>query len=210
MMRLYYAETMMPRKVCAVAKLLDMPLDYVLVDLGKGEHRTPAFRAMNPAGKVPVLVDGDLTLSEADAIAMHLAVKAGSDLWPSDPARQVEVQRWLSFAAHELNPQTGALYFEHIIKSHFGMGPVDAEAEATTIKAAKRHLSVLDGRLAASRWLAGDSLTIADIAAGVTLPWAQKANIPLADFAHVRRWHDELSRLKGWLDPWPERAAAAA
>jgi glutathione S-transferase len=157
-----------------------------------------------------VLTDGDLTLFEADAIAMHLAIKAGSDLWPSDPAKQVEVQRWLSFAAHELNPQTGALYFEHVIKSYFGMGPVDAEAEAAAIKAAKRHLGVLDGRLAVSRWLAGDSLTLADISAGVTLPWAEKANIPLADFAHVRRWHDDLSRLKGWLDPWPERAAAAA
>ncbi len=210
MMKLYYAETMMPRKVCAVAKLLDLPLDYIRVDLGKGEHRTPAFRAMNPACKVPVLTDGDLTLFEADAIAMHLAIKAGSDLWPSDPAKQVEVQRWLSFAAHELNPQTGALYFEHVIKSYFGMGPVDAEAEAAAIKAAKRHLGVLDGRLAVSRWLAGDSLTLADISAGVTLPWAEKANIPLADFAHVRRWHDDLSRLKGWLDPWPERAAAAA
>lgn len=210
MMKLYYAETMMPRKVCAVAKLLDSPIDYAYVDLGKGEHRTPAFRAMNPAGKVPVLRDGDLTLFEADAIAMHLAVKAGSDLWPSDPARQVEVQRWLSFAAHELNPQTGTLYFEHVIKPHFGMGPVDADAEVAAIKAAKRHLSVLDGRLATSRWLAGEGLTIADIAAGITLPWAQKANIPLADFAHVSRWHDDLSRLKGWLDPWPERAAAAA
>ncbi len=210
MMKLYYAETMMPRKVCAVAKMLGSDIAYVRLDLGKGEHKAPAFRAINPAAKVPALVYGDLKLFEADAICMHLAIKAGSDLWPSDPAKQVEVQRWLSFAAHELNPQTGALYFEHVIKAHFGLGPVDAEAEATAIKGTRRHLGVLDGRLATSRWLAGDTLTIADVSAAVTLPWAAKANIPIADFANVQRWHDDLSRLDGWRDPWPERFAAAA
>jgi glutathione S-transferase len=210
MMKLYYAETMMPRKVCAVAKMLGSEIEYIKLDLGKGEHNAPAFRAINPAAKVPALVDGDLKLFEADAICMHLAIKAGSDLWPSDPAKQVEVQRWLSFAAHELNPQTGALYFEHVIKPHFGLGPVDAAAEAAAIKGTKRFLGVLDGRLATSRWLAGDTLTIADVSAAVTLPWAAKANIPVADFANVQRWHDDLSRLDGWRDPWPERFAAAA
>ena len=95
-MKLYYAETMNPRKACAVAKYLGSPVEYVRVDLSRGEHRTPAFLAENPNGKVPVLVDGDVHLWESTAIMAHLAVKAGSDLWPADAASQVEVLRWLS------------------------------------------------------------------------------------------------------------------
>lgn len=209
-MKLYYAETMMPRKPCFVAKTLDLPVDYVWVNLGKGEHKSPAFRAINPAGKVPALTDGDVSLFEADAIAMYMAIKARSDLWPTDPLRQVEVQRWLSFAAHELNPQTGALYFEHVIKSYYKLGPVDAEAEASALKGVRRFFGVLDKRLADSRFLAGDTVTLADVSVGVTLPWAEEARIPVNEFANVRRWNDDLNRLKGWLDPWPARTEAAA
>jgi glutathione S-transferase len=92
-MKLHYAETMNPRKACAVAKYLGSPVQYIRMDLSRGEHRTPEFLALNPNGKVPLLVDGDMQLWESTAIMAHLAVKAGSDLWPSDAARQVEVLR---------------------------------------------------------------------------------------------------------------------
>lgn len=95
-MKLFYAETINPRKACAVARYLNVPIDYVHVDLGKGENRTPEYLAVNPNGKVPAFEDGDLKLWEANAIMCHLAQAAGSDLWPSD-ARQIEVIRWLSW-----------------------------------------------------------------------------------------------------------------
>ena len=58
-MKLYYFETINGQKVCAVAKYLDAPVEYVHVDLAKGEHKTPAYLAINPNGKIPALVDGD-------------------------------------------------------------------------------------------------------------------------------------------------------
>lgn len=85
--QLHYAETMMPRKVCALARHLGLPVTFVPVDLGAGGHLTPQFRALNANAKVPVLVDGDLVLWESDAIMMHLAIRAGSPLWPSEAAR---------------------------------------------------------------------------------------------------------------------------
>lgn len=209
-MKLYYSETLSPRKVCAVAKLLGSPVEPVWIDLGKGQHKSPDFRAINPNGKVPALTDGDLTLWEADAIMMYLAVKAGSDLWPSEPAKQVEVQRWLSWSAYEFTPQAGTLYFEHVIKTMFGMGPADPAEEAKAIKACRRYLAVLDAHLASRRMLLGDQLTIADFSVAVTLPYAGKSNIPLADFAHVQRWHDRLNEMEAWREPWPARAVAAA
>ena len=73
-MKLFYSETLNPRKACAVAKYLGAPIEYIRIDLAKGENRTPAFLAMNPDGKVPVLQDGETTLWEANAIMCHLAV----------------------------------------------------------------------------------------------------------------------------------------
>lgn len=95
-MKLYYAETLMPRKACAVARHLGSPVEFVRVDLGRGEHKKPGYLAINPAGRVPALVDGDYRLSESNAVMAYLALRAGSDLWPAD-ARQVEVIRWLSW-----------------------------------------------------------------------------------------------------------------
>src|SRR3954463_2122082 len=108
-MQLYFAETLNPRKACAAAKYLGSPVDFVPVALGKGEHMTPKFRAMNPNAKVPVLVDGDTALWESNAIMCYLARKAGSDFWPQDE-RQTEVLRWLMWDTTQFAPQAGTLY----------------------------------------------------------------------------------------------------
>src|SRR5215216_4665076 len=72
-MKLYYAETMNPRKVCAVARYLEAPVEFVHVDLRKGEQRQPPFLAINPNGKVPALEDGENRIWEANAIMGYLA-----------------------------------------------------------------------------------------------------------------------------------------
>ena len=92
-MKLYYAETLNPRKVCAVARYLNVPVEFARVDLSKGENRTAAFLALNPNGKVPVLEIAGRTLWEANAIMCYLARAAQSDLWPDDE-RQIDVIRW--------------------------------------------------------------------------------------------------------------------
>ena len=207
-MKLYYFDVMNPRKVCALARHLRLPLEHVRVNLGQGEHKTPAFLAMNPNGKVPVLVDGDTTLWESNAILCYLADKAGSDLWPRD-ARQYEVLRWLMWDATEFAPQSGRLYFEHVIKPRFGMGPPDAAEVESATAGFRRFATVLDAHLRARRYLLGDTLSVADFAVAITLPYARQAHLPLDDFPAIRRWHGEMEKLEGWLDPFEETAPAA-
>ena len=209
-MRLYYAETLSPRKACAVARYLDSPVEFVRVDLAKGEQRGPAYLAVNPNGKVPTLTDSDTSLWEANAIMCHLAHKAGSDLWPSDE-RQTDVIRWLSWDASHFSRHAGRLYFEHIIKRRFGIGAPDpAEVEEATGHF-RQFARVLDDHLRGRECLVGNSLTIADFAVAVTLPYADEAKLPLGDFPEVERWHARLWELPAWREPFPrvaERAAA--
>jgi glutathione S-transferase len=208
MMKLYYAETMNPRKACAVARYLDLPVTFVHVDLGKGEHKRPDYLAINPNGKVPALTDGDATLWESNAIMAYLARAAASDLWPSGD-RQVEVLRWLSWDTQHFSRHAGALYFEHLIKPHFGLGDADPEAAARATTFFKQSAGVLNDHLRGRKYLVGDTLTIADFAVAVTLPYAEGAKIPVADFPEIERWHGQLNELAAWREPFPAMPVAA-
>ncbi|MFK2890671.1 glutathione S-transferase family protein [Dyella flagellata] len=210
-MKLYYAHTMNPRKTCAVAKYLGSPVDYIRVDLAQGEQRTPEFLALNPNGKVPLLVDGDLHLWESTAIMAHLAVKAGSELWPAEAVRQVEVLRWLSWDLSHFARHGGTLYFEHHIKPLiFGRDEPTQAAVEEANGFYKRFATVLDNHLAQHTYLAGEKLSIADFGVGGLLPWANEARLPIEGFANIARWHERLMALPAWRDPFPEPLPAAA
>ena len=201
-MELYFDTLLNPRKACAVARYLQSPVEFVAIDAGLGQHRTPAFVALNPNAKLPVLVDGDKVLWESNAIMCYLAEKAGSDLWPQDE-RQIEVMRWLMWDATEFAPQAGTLYFEHIIKARFNVGPPDAAEVSKAQAGFRRYAAVLDAHLRGRRYLVGDALSVADFAVAITLPYAERANIPLAEFPEIRRWHEQLNTLQAWREPFP-------
>jgi len=206
--KLYYAETLNPQKACVVAKYLNSPVEFVHVDLGKGENRTPEFLALNPNGKVPVLDTGGGSLWESNAIMCYLARVAGSDLWPDD-ARQIEVMRWLSWDSWHFTRHAGTLYFEHIIKPAIGMGSADRAVVEEATGFFKRFAAVLNDHLSGRAYLVGDALTVADFAVAITLPYAKRARIPLAEFPEIERWHGRLSEVPAWLEPFPATRAAA-
>jgi glutathione S-transferase len=208
-MKLYYYDTLNPRKACAVARYLNSPVEFVHTDMRKGEHKTPEFLAINPNGKVPALVDGNLKLWESNAIMCHLARKAGSDLWPQDDARKVELTRWLTWNSEHFTRHAGELYFQYIIKPKFGLGAQDEKAIEDATGFWRRFAGVLNDHLRGRKFIL-DTLTVADFAIGITLPYAETAKIPVGEFPEIERWHARMSELPGWRDPWPADKAAAA
>lgn len=209
-MKLYYFETINGQKVCAVAKYLDAPVEYIHVDLGKGEQKSPAFLAINPNGKIPALVDGDTVLWESNAIMCHLARKAKSDLWPTDPVKQIEVLKWLSWNSEHFTRHAGTLYFNHVIKPKFGIGAPDEKAVEEAIGFAKQFVAVLDRELEGRTFLLGDHLTVADFAVSVTLPQAETIKLPIEGFKNIARWKAQLEDIPAWREPFPSTQARAA
>jgi glutathione S-transferase len=209
-MKLYYFETLNPRKACAVAKYLSSPVDYVRIDLAKDENRTPAYLAVNPNGKVPAFEDGETKIWESNAIMCHLARIAKSDLWPSDLAKQVDVIKWLSWDSEHFTKHAGNLYFEYVIKPKFNIGAPDDKAAEESIGFAKRFTAVLDDHLAGRTFLLGDHLTVADFAVSSALPYAETIRLPLDGFKNVARWKELLEDLPAWRDPYPAIQAQAA
>lgn len=207
-MKLYWFDTVNPRKACAVAKYLQSPVEYTHVDLGRGAHKMPGYLALNPNGKVPTLVDGARVLWEAAAIMCHLATRADSDLWPRDD-RQIEVIRWLSWDLAHFYRSGGTLYFEHIIKPRFGLGDTDPTEVKRATDEWRRLAAIMDDHLHDRRWLVGRSITVADFAVAAMLPYAERARIPLDEFPAMRRWHERLNELDAWREPFPLLAEAA-
>jgi glutathione S-transferase len=208
MMKLYWSDVLSPRKACAVAKYLQSSVEFEYLDLGRGAHRTPEYLAINPNGKVPTLIDGGRVLWEADAIMCHLAARCDSGLWPQD-ARQVDVIRWFSWDLQHFTAHAGTLYFEYIIKRRFGLGDPDLVEVKRATNDWRRYAAVLDGHLRDRRWLVGDTITLADFAVAVTLPYAERAHIPLDEFPAIKHWHDRLNELDAWREPFPIVAVAA-
>ncbi len=209
-MKLFFFETPNSHKPCAVAKHLNSPVEYVHVNIAEGQQKNPDFLAVNPNGRVPALEDGDVKLWESHAIMAYLAYKAGSDMWPSDPVKQIQVMKWLNWDTAHFSRHASRIFFENVIKPKFGLGdPVQSEIDDAT-GYFKQFATVLDDHLHGKSYILGDSLTIADFAIASFLPHAEEANIPLDGCSELQRWYGTISAIDAWREPWPEERSAAA
>lgn len=203
-MKLYYFETPNGRKVCAMAKYLGSPVELVRVNLAKGEQRRPEFLASNPNGKIPCLEDGEFRLWEANAIMCYLALQSGSDLWPADDLKKIDLIRWLSWETAHFSRHGGRLFFERVVKPFFKLGePNPAEIEDAT-KFFRQFAQVLDEHLRGQKFVMGETLSVADFALAAVLPEAEKAQLPLDGCTQILRWHDSLMSLPAWREPFPK------
>jgi glutathione S-transferase len=200
--KLYYCETINPRKACAAARYLNSSIEFVRVDLSRGEHRSAEFLALNPNGKVPVLKNGDWSLWEANAIMCYLSDEAKAEFWPHD-ARQIEVMRWLGWDAQHFTRHGGTLYFEYLIKPQLGMGEADPVVAAQATVHFTASARILEMHLRDRSFLVGQSLSVADFAVASALPYAHAARLPLAEYPAIQRWYARLEDLPAWRDPFP-------
>jgi glutathione S-transferase len=151
--------------------------DYVPVDLFRGQGRSPAFLAVNPGGKVPVLIDGALTLTESFAIVTYLGEKfPESGLVPSALAQRAEYWRWCSFVVTELEQPLWMIARHRFILPRADRLPQIEPLEITNFSAAAK---LLAQRLEERDYVLDGRFTGADILAAHTLAWARSARVPL-------------------------------
>jgi glutathione S-transferase len=189
-------------RVELMLSLLGLAFERIDVDLLAGAHKAPAFVAMSPFGQVPVIEDGDVTLADSNAILVYLATRydpAGRWL-PRGAVEAARVQQWLSVAAGQLAHGPAAARLVTV----FGATLDHEQAKAT----AARLYAVLEGQLAARRYLAGDDPTIADVALYAYTAHAPEGGVSLAPYPAVRGWLDRIEGLPGFV-PMARTPAAA-
>jgi glutathione S-transferase len=179
-------------RVELMLSLLKLPTELIFVDLAKGEHKQPAFLALNAFGQVPVIDDQGVVLADSNAILVYLAQKYGNGRWlPADPVGAAKVQRWLSVAAGPIafGPARARLI------TVFG-APYNA---AEVIAYAHTVLKVIDHELADTPYLAGTDPTIADVAAYSYIAHAPEGNVSLDEYTNIRAWLARIEALPGFV-----------
>jgi glutathione S-transferase len=144
----------------------------IRVNLAAGEQRRPEFLKINPAGKIPVLVDGDRVLTESVAIVLYLAEKyPRKGLLPDGLNERAQVNRWLMFAATELEQPLWR------IARHTALYPEEQRLPGDVILASsefKDMASVLEEHMEGRQFVAGDSVSVADFVMAYTLDWGNE------------------------------------
>ncbi|MDF2182564.1 glutathione S-transferase [Neptuniibacter sp. CAU 1671] len=179
-------------KVRLFAALTGVPLEVIPVDFLAGEHKQPHMLAMNPWGEIPILVDGDVVLRDAQAILVYIAKNNDLEAWlPSNPAEMAEVVQWLSTAANEIQhgPNSARLV------DKFGY----ALDKQTTLKTSERILSLLEQHLSQHDWLALNRPTIADCAVMPYVALAPEGGVSLTPYPAVQRWIERIRQLPGFI-----------
>ncbi|NKB98533.1 MAG: glutathione S-transferase family protein [Pseudomonadales bacterium] len=205
-MKLYYCKTTNPRKVCALAKYLELDVEYEFVDLFSQAQHQPEFLSVNPNRKVPVLFDGEKRIFESTAIMAHMAIVADSGLWPSEAQAQVNALQWLTWDIAHLSRHASTLYFEQIIKAKAGIGSPNPEAIEEAVNFFRQFAKVLDDQLDGQEHVLDAGLSIVDFGLACVMTVAREEGLealPIQEFANISQWLERMDEIPAWRAPWP-------
>lgn len=176
-------------------KELGLEFEFVQVNLQAGEHRRPEFLAINPAGKVPVLVDGDLVIPESAAIVLYLAEKyPEKGLMPATLQQRAQVYRWIMFAMTELEQPLWRMAKHTFLYPEHKRLPQDIDLAREDFIAMA---SVLDHHMKGRQFIVGVRISAADCVTAYLMDWANE-----------RHLLDGLPNLKAYLQRMYERSTA--
>ena len=188
MIDLYTAPTPNGHKASVTLEELELAYEAHAVDLSKNEQRQEWFLALNPNGRIPVIVDrdaDDLAVFESGALMIYLAEKAGR-LLPSSGPDRARVIQWLMFQMGGVGPMMGQanVFFRYFPQK---LQPAIDRYQNET----RRLFSVLDRRLGESEWLA-DEFSLADIANWCWVRTYRWSGVSIDGLVNVRRWLDAM------------------
>ncbi len=178
-------------KVKWVCDRLALPYSWIPVDILKRESRTPQFLKLNSAGQVPVVeFDDGRTLAQSNAIIRYLA--RDSDLVPADAFAAARMDEWLFWEQYSHEPYIAGCRFQMVY-----LGRPASDLDPDKIKRGYAALARMEHELAMTRFLVGDTLSLADIALLAYTRLAHEGGFHLDGYASLRRWIGETEKSLG-------------
>lgn len=176
------------RALRSIWAIEEVGIDYEHVPVNfAADSKTPEYLAVNPNGRIPALVDGELKLFESMAINLYLAKTYGGDLYPSNTADQSRAVQWSVWGISEIEPLQMQLVVQKLFTPEEKR---DADVIATNEKALGRPLAVLDEALADKAWLLGDAFSIADLNVAAVMLLLSMVGLDYSAHENVKRWAD--------------------
>lgn len=198
-MKLYcFGESGNAYKVALALTFADVEWEPVYVDFFNGEARSPAFKEINEMGEVPVLVDGDTTLTQSGVILDYISSKSGK-LGGRSAAERREILRWMFWDNHKLSTQIGTARFlaNFLPEAKRPVGVIPFLQGRL-----KASYTLLNDHLASHSWIAGASMTIADLSCCGYLYYPEPYGFNRNDWPHIDRWLDAIAATPGWQAPY--------
>ena len=185
-------------KAALTLELSEAEWEPVYVDFFNGATRSPEFRALNVMGEVPVMEDGDIMLSQSGVIQDYVSSKTGK-LGGRSAAERREILRWMFFDNHKVSGVAGPLRF------NMNFIPEDKQ-NADVIGFMQMRLAsalkVMERQLADTPYLAGDALSIADIACVGYLFYPEPFGFDRNDYPHIDAWMTRIEATPGYKHPY--------
>ena len=185
-------------KVALMLALTETPWRLEFVPFFNGGARTPAFRAINEMGEVPVLVDGEVTLAQSGVILDYLAQKTGLFGGHTEADRR-EILRWVLWDNHKFSTQIGTTRF---LTNFISEDKRPAGAIPFLQGRLKSAFAVLEKHLEDRQWVACDGPTTADLSCCSYLFYPEPWGLSLADYPAISGWLDRIRALPGWKHPY--------
>lgn len=173
---------------------LGLPYSLIPSDPAEGQTKTTDFLALNPLGKVPVLVDGDFILTESIAINAYLVSQSSNSLWPDDRRRQARIHQWTSWAVTEIE-----FYFTVIVREmrRAGSGEPNKNLIQECLAALETTLVPFESYLGDQRFVAGKDFTVGDINAAFPVI-GLSTRLEMTKFPAVSDWLARTTERDAW------------
>lgn len=178
-------------RVVLLAGLAGIAHEIIKVDLTAGEHKQEPFLSINPDGQVPAIQDGDVSLSDSNAILVYLARKYAPSFLPTDAVLEAKIQKYLTMAAGEIAFGLASARLINVFNA-----PLDVEF---TQSIANATLTKLETRLEGRDYLVGDQLSIADVAIYSYVFVAPEGGVSLEPYPNVRAFLSNIESLQGFV-----------
>ena len=176
------------RALRAIWGIEETGIDYDHVPVSYGaDSKAADYLAVNPNGRIPALIDGDLQLFESMAINLYLAKRYGGALYPSNPQDEARTWQWSVWAISEIEPLQMQIIVQKLFTPEEKRNPKVVEGAG---KGLQRPLKVLDAALAGRDWLVGDHFSVADLNVAAVMMLLKRIDFGYAEHTNVQRWAD--------------------
>lgn len=164
---------------------IGLPYELIPVDFRKDENLTEEYLQINPNGRIPTMIDGDLKLYESMAINLYLARQYGGELYPDNPQKEALANMWSYWVMTEIEY---CLLTVLLNKRVLASDKRDPDRVERNLKALQKPFTVLNNELDGKDYLLGNQFTVADLNVASVLSWCRPSRVDLAEWPQLREW----------------------
>ena len=176
------------RAIRAIWGMEETGIDYEHIPVTYGaDSKAGDYLAVNPNGRIPALIDGDLQLFESMAINLYLAKQYGGALYPANAADEARAWQWSVWAISEIEPLQMQIVVQKLFTPADKRNPAVTEGATNSLQ---RPLKVLDAALEGRDWLVGEAFSVADLNVASVMYLMRAIRFSYAEHANVQRWAD--------------------